>query len=35
VALGVAAVDMELTNHHDTDYDINLRVLDVLLNWAR
>lgn len=35
VALGVVAVDMELTNHNDTDFDINLRVLDVLLTWTR
>lgn len=35
VALGIAAVDMELANHRDTDFDINLRVLDVLLTWTR
>ena len=35
VALGIAAVDMELTNHRDTDFDINLLVLEVLLNWLR
>ena len=35
VALGIAAVDMELTNHRDTDFDTNLRVLEVLLNWVR
>jgi predicted deacylase len=35
VALGAAAVDMELANHHDTDYEINLPVLKVLLNWTR
>lgn len=35
VALGIAAVDMELTNHRDTDFDINLRVLEVLLNWVK
>ena len=32
-SLGAAAVDLELSNHTDTDFDINLRVLDVLLNW--
>ncbi|HEX7555879.1 MAG TPA: M14 family metallopeptidase [Leptolinea sp.] len=30
---GTAAVDLELTNHTDTDYDVNLKVLDVLLKW--
>ena len=35
VAIGIAAVDMELTNHHDTDFDINLQVMEVLLNWIR
>ena len=35
VALGIAAGDMELTNHRDTDFEINLRVLEVLLNWVR
>lgn len=35
VAIGIAAVDMELTNHRDTDFDINVRVLEVLLNWVR
>lgn len=35
VALNITAVDMELTNHKDTDFNINLRVLDVLLNWVR
>jgi predicted deacylase len=29
-----AAVDMELTNHKDTDFDQNLKVLKVLLNFA-
>ena len=33
VSLGAAAVDMELTNHRDADFDMNLDVLDVLLNW--
>ncbi len=33
VSLGAASVDMELTNHRDTDIEMNLKVLDVLLNW--
>jgi predicted deacylase len=33
VSLGIAAVDLELTNHHDSDFDQNLQVLDVLLNF--
>jgi Zinc carboxypeptidase len=33
VSLGAAAVDMELTDHKNTDYDMNLKVLTVLLNW--
>ena len=32
VSVGIAAVDLELTNHFDTDFDQNLQVLDVLLN---
>ena len=28
-----AAVDMELTNHRDTDFDKNLRALRAFLNW--
>jgi hypothetical protein len=31
--LGVAAVDLELSNHTDTDLEINLRILSVLLSW--
>ena len=34
VSVGIAAVDLELTNHFDTDFDQNLQVLDVLLNFA-
>ena len=34
VSAGIAAVDLELTNHYDTDFDQNLQVLDVLLNFA-
>jgi hypothetical protein len=30
---GTAAVDLELANHTDTDFDDNLKVLDVLLKW--
>lgn len=35
VSEGAAAVDMELADHRDTDFEINLNVLDVLLNWTR
>jgi predicted deacylase len=31
----IAALDIELTNHTDTDFDMNLRVLNVFLNWKR
>jgi len=31
---GIASLDLELTNHTDTDFDMNLRVLTVLLNWT-
>ncbi len=30
---GTAAVDLELTNHTDTDFDQNLKVLNVLMKW--
>lgn len=30
---GIPAVDVELTNHRDTDLEINLEVLQVFLNW--
>jgi len=33
VSLGAAAVDMELRNHDDTDFTLNLKALKVLLNW--
>jgi g-D-glutamyl-meso-diaminopimelate peptidase len=33
--LGLAALDIELTNHRDTDFEANLRVLEVFLNWRR
>ncbi len=32
-ARGTAAIDLELTNHTDSDFDQNLRVLNVLLKW--
>jgi len=31
----IAALDIELTNHRDTDFEMNLRILDVLLKWRR
>jgi hypothetical protein len=31
---GIAAVDLELTNHFDTDFNQNLDILNVLLNFA-
>lgn len=30
---GIPAVDVELTNHYETDFEINLRVLEVFVNW--
>jgi predicted deacylase len=35
VSEGVAAVDMELTNHQDTDFAMNLRALNVLVNFSK
>ncbi len=32
---GIAALDVELTDHTHTDYDMNLKVLETLLNWKR
>jgi hypothetical protein len=32
---GIAAVDVELNNHRDTDFEINLRVLKAFLEWRR
>ncbi len=32
---GIPAVDVELTNHRDSDLLINLRVLITFLNWSR
>ena len=33
VSLGIAAVDMELRNHRDTDFAPNLKALKVLVDW--
>jgi hypothetical protein len=33
VELGITAVDMELSTHKFTDFDENLKALEVLLNW--
>ena len=30
---GIPAVDIELTNHRDTDFDINVKVLEAFLSW--
>jgi hypothetical protein len=35
VSEGAAAVDMELTNHQDTDFAMNLRALKVLVNFTK
>jgi predicted deacylase len=34
VSTGIAAIDLELTNHFDTDFDQNLQVLNVLLKFV-
>ncbi len=31
---GIAALDIELSNHTHTDFDINKRILEVFLNWS-
>jgi len=31
---GIAALDIELSDHTHTDFDINLQILDVFLNWS-
>lgn len=31
----IAAVDIELSTHNEMDYEINLKVLDRFLNWAK
>ena len=33
VSKGIAAVDIELTNHIETDFDMNLNILQVLMTW--
>jgi predicted deacylase len=35
VEQGIAAVDMELSNHRDTDFEINLEVLLLFMTWER
>jgi hypothetical protein len=35
VAAGAAAVDLELTDHRNTDFNVNLRILKVLLSWEK
>jgi hypothetical protein len=30
---GIAALDIELLDHSHSDFEINLRVLEVFLNW--
>ena len=35
VSKGIAALDVELTNHKDTDFIQNLAILSVFLNWKR
>ena len=35
VETGAAAVDLELSNHLDTDLDANLRILGFFMNWER
>jgi len=33
VSTGISAVDLELTNHSDTDFGVNLTILDILLTF--
>ena len=33
VSKGIAAVDLELTNHIETDFGTNLKILKILLSW--
>lgn len=35
VGQGAAAVDLELSNHRDTDFEMNLKVLLMFMNWER
>ena len=32
---GIPSVDVELTNHTDTDFEMNLRVMQIFLSWKR
>jgi hypothetical protein len=32
---GIASLDLELTDHTNTDFDMNLKILNVFLNWKR
>ncbi len=31
--VGIPALDVELTNHQDSDFEVNLRVLEAFVNW--
>jgi len=31
---GIAGVDIELTNHQDSDFEINLGILSIILDWS-
>ena len=31
---GISGIDIELSNHTDTDFEINLAVLSVFLDWS-
>lgn len=31
---GIAAVDIELKNHQETDYEINIKILEAFINWS-
>lgn len=35
VSLGAAAVEVELSNHSDTDFEMNLKILHAFLSWQR
>ncbi|MFZ5856969.1 MAG: M14 family metallopeptidase [Chloroflexota bacterium] len=35
VGQGAAAVDLELSNHRDTDFEMNLKILLMFMNWER
>lgn len=35
VAMGAAAVDMELSDHAHTDFEVNLKVLQMFMNWEK